>query len=66
MTPGRIKHLMLNSGFKILNFKGGLFEYSKERKNYNYHFDLLLKKTGLSVLLKNFTSILVFKMEKKN
>lgn len=66
MTPGRMKHLMLNSGFKILNFKGGLFEYSKARKNYNYHFDLFLKKTGLSVLLKNFTSVLVLKMEKKN
>ena len=55
---------MLNSGFKISDFKGGLFEYSKAKKNYNYYFDLFLKMTELSAILKNFSSVLVYEIKK--
>ena len=65
MTPKRLKRNLSQVGFKILKFEGALFEVSLKNHKLNALCDKYIKLFKLSWLLKNLTSVLVFKVKKQ-
>ena len=64
MTPYRLKKNLNLAGFKILNFEGALFEVSLKNHKLNAICDKYINLSKLGWLLKNITSVLVFKVKK--
>ena len=64
MTPYRLKKNLNQAAFKILKFEGALFEVSLKNHRLNAICDRYIKLFKLSWLLKNLTSVLVFKVKK--
>ncbi len=64
MTPKILKRNLKMAGFKITNFEGALFEVSLKNHKLNAICDKFIKLFKLSWLLKNLTSVLVFKVKK--
>ena len=64
MTPKILKRNLEMAGLKIIKFEGALFEVSLKNHKLNVLCDKYIKLFKLSWLLKNLTSVLVFKAKK--
>lgn len=64
MTPNRLKKNLNQADFKILKFEGALYEVSLKNHKLNVICDKYIKFFKLNLLLKNLTSVLVFKVKK--